>query len=210
MLPSPYNSFRIAALASLLMVGALAPSYGQTAQARIDISSTASDPIDLIIEEVGNDGRADFVAGNRRTIVAHFPATTTWQEGSITVSSEKAGRIVLLPTGPWVQLNAETKLMNPVFIEYDNFQVTRTLLENGSFEEVGTLDQPKNWYKSDVPKSNPPLTPETSARVITKDAPDGKNYIRVWHNSRLGQTVVIDAKAPVKITFSYRLATTVP
>lgn len=210
MFPSHYNSLRIAALASLLAAGTLVPSFGQTASARIDIGSVASDPVDLMIDEVGNDGRANFMGSDKRTIVAHFPATTTWQEGSITISAPKAGRITLLPSGPWVQVDAATKLMSPVFIEYDNFQVTGSVLQNGSFEEVNALDAPKNWYVSDIAKSNPALTPENSARVITKDAPDGKHYIRVWHNSRMGQTIPIEANMPLKITFSYRLATTTP
>lgn len=198
-----------AAVASLLL-GLVVPGYSARAAqeplARINLHSSSQDAIDFEIIGASEGGHAEWVGQNWQQVMAHFSASGEWRTGWLALKPTKDGRVSLLVMGPWIQEDAASRRLRPVMIEYDNFVVEGATLGNPGFEETHSNGDLANWYKSDVAGSNPPITPEIRARAMGGDASEGTSFIRVWHNSRFGQSFTVTAAKPIKITFSYRLA----
>ncbi len=180
---------------------------------RIDILGTTSQPTAIEVVEISTGGKTSFAdwagADRQKVVLAEFPATNHWQQGSITIKPASTGRIGLALTGPYVPEFEGTKQLRTIFAHFDNFSVTAggnsVSLNNGSFENVGGNGTPQGWMFANTEKSNPPVTEESRAKVINGDASDGDKYVRVWHNSRAWQGISVEAGVPVTITFFYRI-----
>lgn len=175
-------------------------------QARVDIATSASSPMNLEIVDASDQARADWPQGDMGKIVAHFPATDQWRTGSITVKPQQSGRISMMLLAPWSRLDGATRLLEVVRVDYDDVRVTGASLHNGGFEETFSSGQLRHWYASDVADSNPPVSDDNRARLVHGNAAEGLKFVRVWHNSRFGQSFDVAAGVPVTITFSYRAA----
>lgn len=180
---------------------------------RIDILGNTSQPTALEVVEISSGGKTSFAewagADRQKIVLAEFPATNHWQQGSITIKPANTGRIGLALTGPYVPEFEGTKQLRTIFAHFDNFSATAggntVSINNGSFENVGGNGTPQGWMFANTDKSNPPVTEDSRAKVITGDAADGDKYVRVWHNSRAWQGLSVEAGVPVTITFFYRL-----
>lgn len=173
--------------------------------ARIDVNASSATPISLEIVAVSAGGGADWPDGDWRKIVSYFPATDEWASGSLTFKPRQDGRVGVDLCGPWVRLDAATRLLKVVRVDYDDVRVVGASLRNGGFEDVFSNGEIRHWYAVNVSASNPPVSDENRARLVYDGAPEGAQFVRVWHNSRFGQTLEVTAGVPVTITFRYRL-----
>ncbi|EIP98548.1 Zn-dependent oxidoreductase, NADPH:quinone reductase [Opitutaceae bacterium TAV1] len=187
---------------------AAAPVISQSA--RVEISGMGKDQIDLEIVSVSDGTKVahqDWLKENRtKGVIAHFPATGEWSQGSLTIKPAKDGRISVTLLGPYIIEDAATRKARVILIDYDNLQAEGATVKNGGFEKIGADGAPSWFHLSNLTKSNPPLDTANTAAVKTGGAAEGERYIRVWHNSRFGQQVQVTKDTPVTFTFSYRLA----
>ncbi len=186
-----------------------APTQGAKAQentARLDIAASPATPTNLEIVTTSDGGRADWSGAQWQNITAHFPAGPDWRVGSITFRPQSSGRVSLNLSGPWVRLDAATRLLKVIRIDYDDVRASGALLLNGGFEDTFSTGEIRNWFLSGAANSNPAVSDDNRASLVHGDAAEGVKFVRVWHNSRFGQSIDVMAGAPVTITFSYRLS----
>ncbi len=177
--------------------------------ARLDISGLLKTPVPIEILSVSEGGRgaqAEWVGVNRdKMITAQFPATTDWQQASVTFKPAKSGGVVLQFLAPFVRVAEGEKALKVIFMDYDAVRADGAAVLNGSFESVDSKGQPKSWAPNDNDSSNPPLEETNRARVLSGEAADGSKFVRVWHNSRYIQIIIVEENVPVTVHFSYRL-----
>lgn len=192
--------------AALLSCGA-SISLAQAVHARVDVASTKQNPFILEILSSSKGARVEWHGSDWTQILSRFPVSNNrWQEGSFSFKPEKSGLVSLSINGPWIQSDPATKELQVVMIDFDDFQVEGALLQNAGFEESAPFGEVKHWYKVNVSTSNPPIDARNRARLMEGDAPEGTSFARVWHNSRLAQTIHVKEGVPVSVTFRYRLA----
>lgn len=207
---SPHKNHLIAGC--LLLITHVAPSVARAdaleQMARVDINSGMKDPVPFNVVKVSDGAKADPVTTNPGTPVyysVHLPASSTWQEGSITIKPEASGLLYISFLGPHIVSDPATKQLTPVFINYDDLKCNLPIVKNGGFEKLSADNIPAAWYLNNTPGSNPPLDETNTAATVSGDAPEGCCYIRVWHNSRITQSVSVEENVPVTFTFQYRL-----
>jgi len=203
------HSLLLASSLVLLTWGSLCPAQAQSLEqmARVDISAVTKSPIPFEVLSVSEGAKAEAAtwAGASAAYVVQLPATTQWQKGTITIKPAKSGNLCMTLLGPYIQVEPETKNLKPVFIEYDAVEGDTVVIKNGGFEDTNSAGSPNGWYPVNVPTSDPPLDSTNTAAVVSSEAPEGTHFLRVWHNSRFGQTFFVEENVPVKITFMYRL-----
>lgn len=176
--------------------------------ARVDLSSAGSEPIDFEVVDVSggaNEGEPRMENG-RKYYSIHLPATREWKEGSITVKPAQTGRIGITFLGPYIVTNPDTKELKPILIDYDDISIDTAVIKNGGFEKSMPNGSLAYWEPGAIATSNPPLDDTNRATVQKGDAPEGKSFIRVWHNSRFIQSVFVEENVPFTLTFMYRLS----
>ncbi len=178
--------------------------------ARIDISGGGKDQVDLELVSVSGEGKAtyaDWMSADqqKKNIVGNFPAAREWQEASITIKPAKSGTISFSLMGPYIVEEAATKKVRCIQMDFDDVQGDSAVIKNGNFEKKDNEGRPAYWYVVDVPKSNPPITDANRAQVLRDGAKEGEYFMRSWHNSRIGQSLFVEAGTPLTIKFFYRL-----
>lgn len=197
--------FRLLATTCLFALSAF-PARAQENLARIEIAASPATPINLEIVSTSDGGRADWSGDNWQKVTAHFPAGPDWRSATLTFKPQNSGRLSLNLSGPWVRLDAPTRLLKVVRIDYDDVRVSGALLLNGGFEETFSTGEIRNWFTSHTANSNPAVSDANRAALVHGNAAEGVKFVRVWHNSRFGQSIDVMAGTPVTVTFSYRLA----
>ncbi|PAW77896.1 MAG: hypothetical protein B9S32_09870 [Verrucomicrobia bacterium Tous-C9LFEB] len=146
-------------------------------------------------------------SGGDTNLFIDFPITHTWKQFSFTITPKKSGRILILILGPYVLAapDKSTRELTPMFVCYDDFKVEGTEFKNGGFEKIDKAHNPIYWDDNTVSTSNPPIDDNLRARLEDDNAPEGRYYARVWHNSRYLQALTIEQGTPVTITFYSRL-----
>jgi hypothetical protein len=186
--------------------------HAQTASSeekvRIDIASSNKDPIDFDVVDVTEGGKAMRADWNKEAVVysVELPAEKEWKQASITITPFKTGTLNIMLLGPYVQEDLDSHKVKPVVVEFDDVSADATTVQNGGFERVDSDGRPFGWYSGDAPTSNPPITDDNRAKVVEGEAAEGIRFVRVWHNSRVGQTISVQENIPVILSFSYRLA----
>lgn len=178
--------------------------------ARLDVSGLMKTPIPIEIVSVSEGGQgsqAEWVGANRdKMITAQFPATTDWQQGSVTFKPAKSGAVVIQLLAPFVRVSEGTKTLKVIFVDYDAIHLDGAAIHNGSFESVDAKGQPNYWSPNDTETSNTPLDETNRGRVMSGEAAEGNKFVRVWHNSRFIQIITVEENTPVTVHFSYRLS----
>jgi len=196
-----HRPFFIGALVLLISLhSAQADSRAQ--MARVDVSGILKAPFDFDVTAVSNGATIDELKSDKtiRHYILHFPATSEWQEGSITLKATTGGSLVLAMLGP--NLLIENK---PAYIEYDDVKADKAIIKNGGFEAVASDGSLRDWNLISFKAGKPPVDDSNQAAVRKGDAFDGKNFIHVWHNSRFSQAFVVEENVPVVVSFRYRL-----
>ncbi len=191
----------VSGLAVLLAPVALA----QERMARVDIASYSKDQIELEVVAASDGVIHNHGESGGRHLYIHVPATKSWQTASIKIFPSASGQITIDLMGPYIVLDPQTRALKPVFIHYDEVKFDTVRVMNGGFERMESGERPASWYPVNVGKSNPPLAPHLLASVRTGDAAEGENYLRVWHNSRVGQLIKVEGGVAFTLTFQYRL-----
>lgn len=200
----------ILVLSLLLSAASLKAALPETL-ARIDISGGGKDQVDLELVAVSGEGKAiyaDWMPADqqKKNIIGNFPATNEWQEASITIKAAKSGMISFSLMGPYIVEEAATKKVRCVQMDFDDVQGDSAVVKNGTFEKKDNEGRPVYWYAVDVPKSNPPVTDANRAQIVRDGAKEGEYFLRSWHNSRIGQSLFVEAGTPLTIKFFYRLS----
>lgn len=196
---------------ALLLSACTAMAASPETMARIDISGGGKDQIDLELVSVSGEAKATYADWlpsdqQKKNIVGNFPATNEWQEASITIKPAKSGNISFSLMGPYIMEEAATKKVRCVQMDFDDVQGDTAVIKNGTFEKRDNDGRPAYWYAVDVAKSNPPVTDANRARVLKEGAKEGEYFLRSWHNSRVGQTMFVEAGTSLTIKFYYRLS----
>lgn len=192
---------------ALLFLATLLPLHAGNPNrtARLELSPSA-DQVEIEVDVVSDGGKAS--AANwpgtdpTKHMVVELSASTGWREASFTFHGKKSGRVILTLMGPYARISAHEKELYSTLVAYDDIKVEGATIKNGDFEGADTAGIPTDWRLFDVPNSLPPVTEKNRAGIVTRDS--GK-AARVWHNSRLSQTLQIEADKPVTVTLSYRL-----
>lgn len=201
------------ALLVLFALVTLTPSHAAAPvrSARVEIAgSWSADQVDLDVENVSEGGKATPAnwAGTdpAKHVIIEFPANAGWKQASITFIPHKTGRVTLSLLGNYYRVSSSAKELIPVFIAYDDLKIEGATLKNPSFEASDATGKPDDWVINNSPESLPPIDDRNRAKIVTGNAVDGEKAVRVWHNSRVNQSLQVEAEKPVTITFSYRLA----
>lgn len=197
-------------LGGFLAVSLMAVRASEEKCARLDVSGLMKTPIPIEIVAVSSGGegaQAEWVGANRdKMITARFPATTDWQQGSVTFKPAKSGTVVIQLLAPFVRVAEGAKALKVICVDYDAIRLDGAALRNGSFESVDAKGQPAYWSPNETETSNPPLDETNRGRVMSGEAAEGSKFVRVWHNSRFMQIVTVEENTPVTVHFSYRLS----
>ncbi len=202
---------RLVALTLMLAFGLAATGHAQSTMVRVQISGSSKQPNQKLTADQTSTGARVYPAtwaGEMmdRIIDLQLPATSEWQSGSATFTASEDGNVVITLLGPYIRVNEETRELRPVLVEYDDVRVVNAVIKNGSFEKtVADSGLPAYWNLREI-DGNPPNTADNRARIVSAEAADGTNAVRVWHNSRFQQIVFVEKDVPVTLTFSYRLA----
>jgi hypothetical protein len=197
------------ALVSVLSVQVLcAASTSQRAQVEIvgERLSGQADvaPVNVDIVEYSEGcfaTRIDLPLCNRnRRIRFRYSAEPDWRDGSFTFKAQASGQVALILRGQ----DQEKRDKPPVLVIYDNVRVTGAEIKNGSFETLDNTGVPVSWKVFNEPKSEPPVDDQNRATILTSEAIDGKNCVRVGYNSSLYQLITVEAEKPVTVSFFYR------
>lgn len=179
--------------------------------ARIDISSSPKDEIDLEIGACSSGAKvthADWLSAEQKTrfVTALFPTTADWQEGFLTLTPSKSGNVSVTLMGVYLVEDSATKKIRCIQIDFDDVQADSVVIKNGSFEKKENENRPASWSVADLQTGNPPVDDSNRAKVEDGSAKAGSHFIRVWHNSRVSQSFFVEAKTPITIRFYYRLS----
>lgn len=192
-------------LAGWVAVLLASAAIAQERMARVDIVAYSKDQLEFEVLSASDGVTHSTGDSGGRHLYIHAPATTSWRTASIKIFPNASGRLTIDLMGPYIVLDPQTRALKPVFVHYDAVRLDTELIPNGSFERLDSGDRPAYWYPVDAGKSNPPLTPQTMSAVKTGDAAEGERYLRVWHNSRVGQIVKVEGGVAFTLTFQYRL-----
>ena len=112
-----------------------------------------------------------------------------WQKFSFSFTPDKDGIVNIHFKGVYHKVKGAKKLTE-AWAAYDNITVTGTEAENCDFEFVNQKNLFNGWSGS-------------GANMVTgsEDAKSGKNYIIVWHNNPVYQTLKLKKGQKVTITF---------
>ncbi len=167
--------------------------------ARIDLIAE-KDQIEIVVQKMSEGGTSRHADWRKELapyyIAAVFPASKEWKTGFINFLPKGAGKVVLNLAGP--NIKGKNKIPENIWIAYDDIKVEGAALENGSFESLHPSGQPKGWHM-------PPYQTDIVGSVKKGGAPEGLNYVVVWHNSRYAQALTVTEGKPVTLTFRYRL-----
>lgn len=206
-----YQSITLALLGGLLLPLSSLLAAAQDELARVDISGTGKDQVEMEIVSFSPEAKvthADWLPADqqKKAIVAHFPAKKEWQEGVVTIKPAKSGNISISLLGPYVIEQAGSKKLRCIQMDFDCVEGDTAVFKNGGFEKKENDDRAAWWNVSDVATSNPPVDDSNRARVMRGGGKEGEHFIRVWHNSRISQTVFVEAGTPLTLKFYYRQA----
>lgn len=163
---------------------------------------------DFEVTKAPDGGQAAASGGGGDTnVFVNFPITHAWKQFSFTITPKKSGRVLVLILGPYILATPDkgTRELTPVFVCYDDFKVEGAEFKNGGFEKIDKAHNPIYWDDNTVATSNPPIDDNLRAALGDDNAPEGRYYARVWHNSRYLQSLTIEQGTPVTITFYARL-----
>ncbi|PAW79624.1 MAG: hypothetical protein B9S32_03555 [Verrucomicrobia bacterium Tous-C9LFEB] len=203
---------RYLVIGAILLLGQGSNSAWSAANlARVDISSSPKDEINLEIGTCSPLARvthADWLSPEQRTrfVTAHFPATTEWQEGFVTLTPSKSGNVSITLMGVYLLEDAAAKKIRCIQIDFDEVQADSVVIKNGGFEKKENENRPASWSVSDLQTGNPPVDDSNRAKVEGGSAKAGSHFMRAWHNSRVSQSFFVEAKTPITIRFYYRLS----
>ena len=113
----------------------------------------------------------------------------TWTKFSFSFIPGKDGKISISFRGAWHKPKGAKKNI-AIWTAYDNITITGTEAKNCDFEFVNQKNIFDGW------SGNP-------ANMIkgAKEAQSGKNYVIVWHNSPVVQTLKVKKDQKVTVTF---------
>ncbi len=199
----------IVILASFVWSTLQAAPAARTARVEI-VGNWSSDAVDLDVDSVSEGGKATGAnwpgTDPAKHVIIEFPANAGWKQASFTFIPHKTGRVALSLLGAYVRISSESKELIPVLIAYDDFKIEGATLKNPSFETADATGNPENWRVNNSTEGLPPIDDRNRAKILTGNVVDGEKALRVWHNSRVHQSLQVEAEKPVTITFSYRLA----
>lgn len=118
--------------------------------------------------------------------------TKDWTEYEFTFTPDKSGKVSLSLLGPWYKPQDAQQIV-PIWMGYDNVTVTGATLANPDFEDLNEKGEFNGW--------------SGNITNIIKEVPDaksGKNYIRVWHNLPMRQTMTVTQDQMVTVKFSIK------
>lgn len=179
-----------------------------TQMARVNISSGVKVPIPFEVSQASDGAKVDLLTtgpDEKLKYSVQLPASTTWEEGSITITPHASGFLYFSLLGPYVVGDKATKQLTPVFIDYDDVRINSSPVRNGGFEKLSSENLPADWTRQNGSKSNPPLDESNSATVVTGDSFEGSSFVRVWHNSGFMRGISVQENVPVTFSFKYRL-----
>lgn len=112
-----------------------------------------------------------------------------WQKYTFSFTPETNGVVNIYFRGAWHKPKGAKKNLE-VWVAYDNITVTGTEAVNSDFEFVNQKNLFNGWTGN-------------GANMVTgpKEAQSGKNYIIVWHNNPVYQTLKLKKGQEVTITF---------
>ena len=112
-----------------------------------------------------------------------------WTACEFSFTPDKDGKVILNLMGPWFK-EKDAKENSPVWVAYDNLTVTGAEIKNTDFENIDNDGKFGDW------NSNP-----ENVLKDQSDAQSGKNYVKVWHNKRIWQTLEVKKGQTVTIKF---------
>ncbi|MDD5697304.1 MAG: hypothetical protein PHH77_01690 [Victivallaceae bacterium] len=123
------------------------------------------------------------------TVASALNLPDKWQKYSFSFTPNKEGIVSIHFCAPSSKPQGD-KTDITFWTAYDNITITGTEAKNCDFEFVGQNNLFDGW------SGNP-------ANMVTgmEDAQSGKNYIVVWHNNPVYQTLKVKPGQPVTVTF---------
>lgn len=194
----PFFIVPVLGLLITLTAQAASPNSG-----RIDLIGRQSADFEVTKQPEGGSASPAYWANNNteKNVTIEFSTSSNWQQKTFTILPKTSGRLLFLLTGPHVVVNPATKELTPVFIHFDDFKVEGAILKNGSFEKTDRTENPADWNENSVSTSNPPIDDKLRAGISHEGPQDGKNFVRVWHNSRYIQAIDMEQGVPVTVSF---------
>lgn len=158
-------------------------------QARIDIVGKVN------ITPVKGCVRADWATGDlqNKYLCAHSNTlqNNLWQKMEISFVPEEDGIVTIKLKGSYFKPAGNIR-STPVWFEFDDIKVEGAVIHNGGFEELDDKGRPKNW--------------KLSGKVVSIQAAEGKNAVKVWLNQPAAQDIVVKKDQPVTIKTKVRNA----
>ena len=112
-----------------------------------------------------------------------------WTKYSFSFTPDKDGIVKIDFRGAWHKPKGAKKII-AVWVAYDNITITGTEAKNCDFEFVNQKNLFDGWEGS-------------GANMVTgsEDAKSGKNYVIVWHNNPVRQSLKVKKGQEVTVTF---------
>ncbi|MFA7232097.1 MAG: hypothetical protein WC071_12575 [Victivallaceae bacterium] len=158
-------------------------------QARIDIAGKVN------ITPAKGCARAEWATGDlqNKYLCAHSNTLQNhlWQTMEISFVPEEDGIVTIKLKGIYFKPEGSIRSA-PVWFEFDDIKVEGAVIHNGGFEELDDKGRPKSW--------------KLSGKVVSAQAAEGKNAVKVWLNQPASQDIVVKKDQPVTITTKVRNA----
>jgi len=154
---------------------------------RIDVNGVGK----KIAMKPGKASKGLKIAVNKYAITAYsdMNISNKWQKYSFSFTPAKDGIVDIHFRGAYHKPKGAKKNI-AVWVAYDNITITGTKAENCDFEFVNQKNLFNGWSGD-------------GANMVTgsEDAKSGKNYIIVWHDNPVYQTLKLKKGQTVTITF---------
>jgi hypothetical protein len=186
---------KVLAIFVLAVIGIMCSAAGP----RIDINGTQNK---IALKPAGgSEGMTVVNAGWMKTnkeyyLMAYsYKITDKWQKYSFSFIPDKTGEVSITFRGHWHKPKGAPKNI-PVWTAYDNIKIVGTEAKNSDFEFVNQKNLFDGWNGC-------------LSNMVTgsENAQSGKNYVIVWHDSPIYQTLKMKKGQKVTITFYAKKAT---